>query len=157
VTLTATYLFSVTQAMAQRRIFGTKILVLGGTPGRLLQHRFHTLENLMDDILALAQAIKSFPMLVGFDEPDSTLACALRIASLDETLTMMIYGERAECKRFRKDRASEQPQFNPLNKKIAGSPLRNALTMIMYVRFHSVKQKTHPYYIVIIWSEAKLI
>lgn len=100
-TMGITYLVPVTQAVATRRVTALRISGLGETPQGILVNAWegggwHQLEDelrsLSSEVTSLGQSHLAYPVLHYFHDVSESAAGAVKIACLDEALTLARFG-----------------------------------------------------------------
>ncbi|QBQ54062.1 potassium channel family protein [Nitrosococcus wardiae] len=108
ITFTITYLVPVVQAAAHKRMVALTLFSLGSTPQAILANTWNgrdwsTLEQhlttLMPELATLKQHYVTYPVLNYFNASNSSEVISLRLAALDEVLTILAYGlkEGEQC------------------------------------------------------------
>ena len=104
-TLSVTYLIPVVSAAVQKRQLASIISFLGGTPIEILRRNrdgndFRGLEQPLSQlyplIVSLAQQHLAYPSLHYLHSPDSTAALAVRLAALDDAISILDSAIRPE-------------------------------------------------------------
>lgn len=101
VTFSITYLVPIVQATAHKRMVALTLFSLGGTPQAILANTWNGrnwqpleqhLTMLMPELATLKQHYVTYPVLNYFHTSDPAEVISLRLAALDEALTILIYG-----------------------------------------------------------------
>lgn len=98
VSVSVTYLYSASDAVIKMRQLAGYLSALGGTPDGIILNAWNgsSLENLnpylktiSSDIIRCAQQMLRFPLIFNFHSIETTYSSAIRLAALDEVLTIV--------------------------------------------------------------------